>query len=40
MTRDNVDFETAQEYFDYNVLDAYVGENTPIYCDDDFLKKI
>lgn len=24
----------AIEYFDYNVKDAYVGEKTPIWCED------
>ena len=28
--------EEAEEYFDFNVCDAYVGEKTPIWCDDDF----
>ncbi len=28
--------EEAVEYFDYNVLGAYVGEKTPIWCDDQF----
>jgi len=28
--------EDAREYFDYNVRGAYVGEQTPIWCDDDF----
>lgn len=26
--------EDAIEYFDFNVRDAYIGENTPIICDD------
>ena len=25
--------EEAQEYFDFNVRGAYVGEKTPIWCD-------
>ena len=28
--------EDAREYLDFNVLCAYVGEKTPIYCHDDF----
>lgn len=27
--------EDAVEYLEYNVLGAYVGEKTPIYCHDD-----
>ncbi len=26
--------EDAIEYFDYNVRGSYVGENTPIWCED------
>lgn len=26
--------EDAVEFFEYNVLGAYVGENTPIFCRD------
>lgn len=25
--------EDAEEYFDYNVVGAYVGENTPVFVD-------
>lgn len=28
--------EDAAEYFDFNVLNAYVGEQTPIWCNDNF----
>jgi|TARA_R110000868_G_scaffold74337_13_gene215065 hypothetical protein len=28
--------EDALEYFSYNVSGAYVGEKTPIWCQDDF----
>ena len=31
MTRDKMSEEDAQEYIDYNVLGAYVGEMMPIY---------
>lgn len=31
----NMDKESAEEYFYFNVQDAHVGENTPIYCMDD-----
>jgi hypothetical protein len=29
----NMSYEEAIEYFEYNVLGAYVGENTPIFID-------
>ena len=32
MSRDD-----AVEYFDFNTRSAYMGEKTPIYCDDDFI---
>jgi hypothetical protein len=28
--------EEAREYFEFNVSGAYVGEQTPIWCDDTF----
>lgn len=28
--------DAAIEYFDFNVRDAYVGEKTPIWCDDSY----
>ena len=28
--------EDAREYFNYNVLGAYVGEKTPMFCDDEY----
>jgi hypothetical protein len=28
--------EEAIEYFEFNVRGAYVGEKTPIWCEDDF----
>ena len=28
--------DDAREFFDYNTRDAYVGNFTPIWCDDDF----
>ena len=30
----DMDEEEAWEYLEYNVLQAYVGEKTPIYCRD------
>ena len=29
----DMSFEEAQEYFDYNVVGAYLGENTPVFID-------
>lgn len=31
MQRDGMSYETAEEYMDFNVTGAYVGENTPVY---------
>jgi len=31
MERDEMTYEEAVEYFEYNIQGAYVGENTPIY---------
>lgn len=27
------DFETAQEWFEFNTVDAYMGEGTPLFVD-------
>ena len=35
MERDDMNYEEAVEFMDYNVTDAYVGPNTPI-----FMKRI
>jgi len=32
--KDNMCYTEAYEYFEFNVSGAYVGENTPIWCDD------
>lgn len=29
-------YDDAYQYFEYNVMGAYMGENTPIYLDTDF----
>lgn len=29
--RDGMTYEDAMEYFDYNILGAWLGENTPVY---------
>lgn len=34
MERDGMSREDAQEFFDFNVLGAWVGEGTPIFIDD------
>jgi hypothetical protein len=42
MSRDGMTPEEAQEYFEFNIQGAYVGESTPIYvfpCDMDFVKE-
>lgn len=33
---ENMTEEDAIEYFEFNVICAYVGEKTPIWCGDDF----
>jgi hypothetical protein len=30
-----MEYDDATEYFDYNVIGAYVGENTPVFLDDE-----
>ena len=32
---EDMDYDDAIEYFDYNIAGAYVGENTPIIFEDD-----
>ena len=36
MTRDEMTHEEAVKFFDFNVSDAYVGEDTPVWVDDIF----
>ena len=31
-----MEYEEATEYFDFNVVGAYVGESTPVFLDDEF----
>ena len=31
ITRDNMSFEEAHEYFSFNIIQAWMGENTPIF---------
>lgn len=33
--RDGMTFEEAEEFFDFNVVDAYVGNKTPLFVDDE-----
>jgi len=32
----DMDREKAVDFFEFNVCGGYVGERTPIWCDDDF----
>ena len=34
MLDDDMDYEDALEYLEYNTFNSYVGEKTPIWCDD------
>ena len=34
MTKEDMSLEEAMEYFDFNVKDSWVGDKTPIWCDD------
>ena len=36
MEKDGMSEEEAIEYFEFNMRGAYVGEKTPIWCQDDF----
>jgi hypothetical protein len=38
--RDEMTIEEAEEFFDFNVIDAYVGEATPIWVDDEMFDVI
>jgi|3_EtaG_2_1085321.scaffolds.fasta_scaffold64706_3 hypothetical protein len=33
MTRDKMTRDDAQEYFDFNIVRSYVGENTPTFIE-------
>jgi hypothetical protein len=35
--KDEMTLEEAIEHYEYNVVGSYVGEKTPIYCDDMYL---
>ena len=32
----DMNYDDALEYFDYNVRGSYMGDKTPIWCDDNF----
>lgn len=34
ITEDEMSLEDALEHFEYNIRGSYVGEQTPIWCDD------
>ena len=34
MTKEDMSLEEAMEYFDFNVKGSWVGDKTPIWCDD------
>ena len=34
--RDKMDIDEAIEYFEFNMRGSYLGEKTPIWCQDDF----
>ena len=36
LVEEGMDMNDAVEHFDYNVRGSYVGEKTPIWCDDMF----
>ena len=36
LVRDGMTVQDAEEYFYFNVEGAYVGEKTPIWCDDNY----
>ena len=37
MVRDGMGADEAHEFFDFNIEGAYVGENTPVYVDTDWV---
>jgi hypothetical protein len=37
VTDEDMSVEEAIEYFDFNVRGAYVGDKTPIWCEDGFM---
>jgi hypothetical protein len=37
ITEDEMSVEDAMEHFEYNIRGSYVGEQTPIWCDDMYM---
>lgn len=37
MERDNMSYEVAREYLDYNVINAYISELMPIFVEDEMI---
>jgi hypothetical protein len=37
VTEDEMDLEDALEHFEFNIRGSYVGEQTPIWCDDMYM---
>ena len=37
ITEDEMSLEDALEHFEYNIRGSYVGEQTPIWCDDMYM---
>ncbi len=37
VTEDEMSVEDAMEHFEYNIRGSYVGEQTPIWCDDMYM---
>lgn len=40
LVKQGLSYEEAIEHFDFNVEGAYVGEQTPIWCEDDYEQEI
>jgi hypothetical protein len=34
MTRDGMSYEEAREFYDFNIVGAYVGQGTPVFVED------
>jgi hypothetical protein len=37
VTEDEMDLEDALEHFEFNIRGSYMGEQTPIWCDDMYM---
>lgn len=35
MDQDNISFEEALEFYNFNILGSYMGESTPVFLDDE-----